>query len=242
VKAGNIILFVIGLLLALLAYPIAWFASVGLAYVFTVIALVLGVLMAVKRTSGAELVLGIVLAVLAVLVLVGIAFTHMAVEKAVETIREATEVKNITASIGERVSACSWAVTVLSIKTSDYVKIGNSYYMPSEGKKIIVVRLRIENIGNEVQSPLDIWDFTLITDTRRGYSDTSFPGIILFNVTSEVEAKALAITQLDRTQKLAPGGSIDADIVFEIPANENPAELHYKVGVIGGYEVTVKLA
>lgn len=236
-KTRNVILFVIGLLLTLLAYPIAWFASVGLAYVFTAIALALGAFIAVKKASRAELVLGIVLAVLAASVLAGTAFTHMAavaVEKAVET-------KGVTASISERISAGSWAVTVSSIKGSDYVKIGDSYYMPSEGKKIIVVRLKIENIGNEMRSPSDVWDFTLITDVRKGYGEEYLPGRMVFNITSEVEAKALAITALDRTQKLAPGGSMDGDIIFEIPINETPVELRYKVGIVGGYEVTVKL-
>jgi len=34
---------------------------------------------------------------------------------------------------------------------------------------------------------------------------------------------------------------MDGDIIFEIPINETPVELRYKVGIVGGYEVTVKL-
>lgn len=240
-RARSIILFLIGLLLALLAYPFAWFVSLGLAYVFAIIALILGVYIAVKRASTAELVLGVVLAAFAILILAGTAVTHVAVVGVEKAVKEVTEVKSITAGIGERVSAGSWAITVLSVKTPSYIKIGDTYYMPSEGMKFVVIRLKIENIGKEIKDISDIWNFMLITDTGKVYERKYYPGRWVFKVTSEVQAKALTITELKMTQKLAPGGSIEGDVMFEITVNENPVELRYKVGIVGGYEVIVKL-
>jgi hypothetical protein len=62
------ILFVIGLLLTLLVFPVAFFVSAALGYVFGVIALAIGVWLAVKRAGRTlPLVLGIVLVVIAVI-------------------------------------------------------------------------------------------------------------------------------------------------------------------------------
>jgi len=237
-RAKNVILFIIGFFLALIAYGIAWFVSVGLAYVFGLIALAFGIYMVVKRVSRGELVLGAVLIIFSLLSLAATVVTHVAVLG----LQQVVESKSVTASIGERVKAGSWAITVLSVKTPSYVNIGGIYYMPSEGHKFIVVSLKIENIGKDGESPSDIWDFTLFTDAGKGYSNSYFPGkILFFNVTNEVRAKAMNVTKLDTTLKLALGGSIQGDIVFEIPANETPTKLYYKVGIVGGYEVTVKL-
>lgn len=237
-RAKSIILFVIGFFLALIAYGIAWFVSIGLAYVFELIALALGIYMAVKKVSTGELVLGIVLIIFAILSLAATSVTQVAVLG----FQQAVESKSITASIGERITVGSWAITVLSVQTPSYINIEGTYYMPSEGDKFVVVSIKIENIGNDTKSLSDIWDFTLFTNTGTGYSETYFPENILFNVTNEVIAKAMNVTSLDTTLKLAPGGSIQGDIVFEIPANETPSELYFKVGIVGGYKVTVKLA
>jgi energy-converting hydrogenase Eha subunit B len=63
--AKVIALFVVGLLLAALVFPVAFFASAALGYIFGVIALAIGVWLAVKRAGKTlPLVLGIVLAVI----------------------------------------------------------------------------------------------------------------------------------------------------------------------------------
>jgi len=236
-RAKNVILFVIGFFLALIAYGIAWFVSVGLAYVFGLIALAFGIYMVVKRVSTGELVLGAVLIAFALLSLAATVVTHVAVLG----LQQVVESKSVTASIGERVKAGSWAITVLSVKTPSYINIGGIYYTPSEGKKFVVVSLKIENIGKNTESLSSLWDFTLFTNTNKSYSEAYFPGKILFSATNEVIAKAINVTKLDTTLKLLPGDSIQGDIVFEIPANETPTKLYYKVGIVGGYEVTVKL-
>ena len=229
------------LLLVLLAYPIAWFVSVGLAYAFAIVGIVLGALISVKRFSKVDIVLGVILLVFSVIVLAGTISTHIAVIGVEKAIKEATKVENVTASLGEPIKVGDWRVTVLSVQKADYVKIGDSYYEPSKGKKFIIVKLRIEYLGKEMESPSEIWDFTIVTNARKGYSEELIPANILFEVSDEVKAKAVEITGLDKSQKLASGGSIEGDILFEIPTNEEPVELHFKVGIVGGYKATVSI-
>jgi len=159
----------------------------------------------------------------------------------------------ITASIGQPVSAGSWSVTVLSVSTPDYVKVPDyvklesSYYMPSDCGKIVAVKLKIENIGKDARSPSVIRGFKLVTDAHKVYNSTYYPGIPVLNATSEVQAKALAIEpQIDQlADKLGvnwtvePGASEEGYVVFEIPANENPVEFCYSIGI--GCCVAVKL-
>jgi type IV secretory pathway TrbD component len=49
--AKVVVLFVVGLLLAVLVFPVAFFVSAALGYIFGVIALVVGVWLAVKRAG-----------------------------------------------------------------------------------------------------------------------------------------------------------------------------------------------
>jgi len=70
-KGRSVALFALGLLLALLAYPVALFVSFPLAYAFAIIALMLGAVIAAKKPSEGELVIGMVLAVIAAGVLGG---------------------------------------------------------------------------------------------------------------------------------------------------------------------------
>jgi len=88
------------LLLVLLAYPIAWFVSVGLAYAFAIVGIVLGALISVKRFSKVDIVLGVILLVFSVIVLAGTISTHIAVIGVEKAIKEATKVENVTASLG----------------------------------------------------------------------------------------------------------------------------------------------
>jgi len=70
-KGRSVALFALGLLLALLAYPVALFVSFPVAYAFAVIALMLGAVIVAKKPSEGELVIGMVLAVTAAAALGG---------------------------------------------------------------------------------------------------------------------------------------------------------------------------
>ena len=62
-----------------------------------------------------------------------------------------------------------------------------------------------------------------------------------WDVTDEIKSKAVVFEGLDTTASVAPSTIIEGYLLFQIPIDENPAKLCFKVGVIGGYEVSVEL-
>ena len=86
--AKVVVLFIVGLLLAVLVFPVAFFVSAGIGYIFGVIALAIGVWLVVKRAGKTlPLVLGIVLAVIAIISIAATAFIHMAVYSVSKAVR-----------------------------------------------------------------------------------------------------------------------------------------------------------
>ena len=238
--AKVVVLFIIGLLLAVLVFPVAFFVSAALGYVFGVIALTIGVWLAVKRAGRTlPLVLGIVLVVIAVISIAGTAFIHMAaysVSKAVET-------KYVSGVVGRAVTVGNWEVTVLGVKEAKYLKSGDSYYAAEEGQKAIVVTLRIRNIGKETKTP-DIWNFVMVTNANKSYEDKSvysFKYLLSWDVTEEVKRNAVTVNMLRTFAPIAPGTQIEGDILFAIPQNEEPQKLHFRVGILGPTEVIITL-
>jgi len=240
-RVKNLVLFVLGLLLAVLAYPVAWVVSVGLAYAMAVLGIVFGGLIVAKRYGKVELILGIMLILISAGSLGLTAMTHAVVSGVQKAVEETLTTKNITATLGERIVAGSWAVTVLKMDTAEYVKEGDKYYSAPNGSKIVVVWLLVENLGKELESPSVIWGFSLVTNAGKGYDRAFVPGDYVWSVTEDVKSRAVEVKSLDFTTKLAPGASAKGCIYFNIPANEVPKELWFKVGIIPGYEVRVKL-
>jgi len=219
--------------------------SAALGYVFEVMALAMGVWLAVKRTGKTlPLVLGIVLAVIAVISIVATAFIHMAMYSASKVVEEATKTKYVSGVIGKAVTVGDWEITVLGVKEAKYLKSGDSYYAAEEGQKAVVVTLRIKNIGKETKTPSDIWSFVLVTNANKSYENKEVFGFKLLlssDVTEEVKASAVTVNTLNTLASIAPGTQIEGDILFAIPQNEEPQKLHFKVGIIGPTEVTVTL-
>jgi len=245
-KAGKaLVLFILGIILALLAFPIAWSVSAALGYVFVIVAIILGAYLIAKRGgSRLPLVLGIVLLVIAVPTLVGTAVIHMGVWAVKEAIEEVTETKSTTASIGESVRAGDWEIAVLGVREAEYVRKGDSYYKAEEGYKAVLVRLRIKNVGSEAKDTSEIWKFILISNADKSYERAytyELEYISSWDVTDEIKSKAVAFEELDTFASVAPNTAIEGDLLFQIPINEKPTKLYFKVGIVGGYEVTIKL-
>jgi hypothetical protein len=243
--AKVVVLFVVGLLLAVLVFPVAFFVSAALGYIFGVIALAIGVWLVVKRAGKTlPLVLGIVLAVIAVISIAGTAFIHMTVYSVSKAVEEATKTKYVSGVIGKAVTVGDWEITVLGVKVAKYFKSGDSYYAAEEGQKAVVVTLRIKNIGKETKTLSDVWSFVLVTNANKSYESKTVFGFKLllpYDVTKEVEASAVTVNALNTFASIAPGTQIEGDILFAIPQNEEPQKLHFKVGIIGPTEVTVTL-
>ena len=244
--ARIVLLFIIGLLLSILVFPVAFFVSAALGYLFGVIALVVGVWLAIKRAGKTlPLVLGIMLAVLATISIGTTAFIHATVYGISKAIEEVTKTKYVSGVIGQAVAVGDWEMMVLSVKEVRYLRSGDSYYATKEGEKAVVVTLRIRNTGRETKSASDIWGFTLVTSANKSYGDVtvfSFELLLPWNVTDEVRMGAVKVSELRTSASLAPETYIEGGILFAVPQDETPQKLHFKVGIIGPTEVEITLA
>jgi hypothetical protein len=237
-----VVLFIVGLLLALLAFPTAFWISAALGYVFGIIALVIGALLVVKRAGRAlPLALGIVLVVIAVIFIGVTAFIHMAAY----TVEEVTKPKQATGTLGQPISVGGWEVTVLGVREAKYLKKGDVYYSAKEGQKAVIVSLRVKNVGKDVKSASDLWSFTLTTNAGKSYDFTSianFDVVWSWSVTEEVRTKAVSVSDLNLFQSIAPGTYVEGDMLFSVPQNETPIKLFFKVGIVGPTVVEVSLS
>jgi hypothetical protein len=243
--AKIVLSFIIGLLLAILVFPVAFFVSATLGYLFGVIALVIGVWLAIRRAGRTlPLVLGVVLAVVAA-ISIGVAVSfHAAVYGVSRAVEEATKTRYVSGVIGQAVAVGNWEVTVLGVREARYLRSGDSYFATREGEKAVVVTLRIRNTRGETRSASDIWGFTLVTSANKSYEGVtvfSFKPLLPWNVTDEVRAGAVAVSELRTSASLAPGTYIEGDVLFAVPQSETPRRLHFKVGVVGPTEVSIAL-
>ena len=236
-------LFVVGLLLALIAFPVAFFVSAALGYILCLIVIGFGVYMIAKRGGKTlPLVLGILLLIIGVGVFTGTLIIHMTAYTLSKTLEEVAKTKSVSASLGEAIALGDWRITVTSIREGIYVKSDSNYYAAKNDTKIVIVKLRIENTGKETKSLSEIWSFVLVTNTNKSYEKV-YPISLewVWSPSEEVMSKAISINILDTSKTLAPGTYTEGDMLFLIPVDERPAKLYFKVGVIGPYEVEVKL-
>jgi hypothetical protein len=241
--ARAVFLFIVGMLLALLAFPIAWGASALLGYVFAIAAIAIGAYLVARRGAARlPLVLGIVLLVVAVPVLLGTLAVHAGLWAISKGVEEASKVTTVSGSVGEGVKAGEWMITVLGVKEATYIKEDNSYYKAKDGYKLVLIRLRIENIGKEIKAASEIWKFVLVTDAKKSYEKAYTTDLTyIWNVTESIKRSAVPYEELDLFKSVAPSTAMEGDLLFQIPSSEEPERLHFKVGIVGGYEVTISL-
>jgi hypothetical protein len=126
-----------------------------------------------------------------------------------------------------------WRLAILDVKEATYIKtlVFNiwSYYQAPEDKKIVIVRLRIENTGVEEKSPFGFGELgmpVLITDANKSYIRAyTYELKSVYEVSKEIEESAVEYKGLDVLTKVAPGSYVEGDIMFLTPQGEKPAKL-----------------
>ena len=139
----------------------------------------------------------------------------------------------VEAVIRQVVQAGPWRLAVLDVKEATYIKtlVFNiwSYHQAPEDKKIVIVRLRIENTGVEEKSPFGFGELgmpVLITDVNKSYMRAyTYELKSVHEVSKEIEESAVEYKGLDVLTKVAPGSYVEGDIMFLTPQTENPAKL-----------------
>lgn len=244
-SAGKAIaLFIFGFFFAVLVFPVAFAVSTGLGYILGAIAIALSIILIAKRGGRTlPLALGILLLLISFISIAGTAVIHVGVYTVAKAVEEVTRTETVEAGIGAPIKAGEWEITLEKVSGATYIRSGESYYGAEEGMKLILIRLKIKNVGKEVRSLSDVWDFTLTTNMNKSYEDTypiSIKWILIPE--KEVEAQAVEYHGLEATVSIAPNTYIEGDILFQIPVNEAPEALYFKVGVVGPTQVKIKLS
>ena len=237
-------LFIAGLLLAFLVYPVAFYVSIGLGYVLGIAAIAIGAYLVAKRGgSKAVLCLGVSLLAFSIAMVSITAFIHVAAWSLSEALKEVGKVKTIHAEIGKDIIVDNWVIRVVNVEEAKYVVENGDYYKARNGSKIVIIKLRIANIGNEVRSTSDIWNFVLVTNLNHSYDRVyavDLEPLWSTQLNKTIEKNAVEVNEF-LTTSIAPHTAIEKDILFQIPTNEEPMELYFKVGIIGGYQIVVDL-
>ncbi len=237
---GTALLFLTGLFLTFLVFPTAYYVSAALGYFLGLIAIGIGAYMFTKKKSKASTALGIVL-ILVSLITIGVTATiHATAYVTYEVLKNLTQEKSLSGKIGEPMKVDGFTITVLDVKEGKYIANDDSYYSSKPGYKVVVVRLRIENDSNEIKHLYDVFDFVLITDARRSYSNV-YPIQLNWILNPNETVKAEAIRVVMPSEALAPHTYTVEDVLFQVPLYEDPVKLMFKTGVLGKYEVSISL-
>jgi len=241
-----IMLFIIGLFLALFTFPAAFFVSAALGYLIGILAMLVGVYMIAKHERKTlPLVLGVIVILVSIPALLMTMAVHVGVYAAKEAVEAATEEKTVEGKGGEPLKLGDWEVTVTTLREEVYVKKRDTYYRAQEGYKVVLIGLIIRNTGKEAKSLSDIWRFTLITDASKSYERGyifSLQWLPHRNVTESIQKRAMEYKELSMASSVAPSTYVEGDLLFQIPVNETPVRLYFEVGIIGGYKVIINIA
>jgi hypothetical protein len=239
-----VLLFLLGVVFVFLGFPVAFFISAGLGYIFCLVGIGIGVYMVMKREKKAlPLVLGVLLVVAGVVSLFVTAIIHASVytvSKALEATTEALKTRNLAAKLNEPVKAGDWEIVVRNVREAFYIRMDGGYYGAREGQKIVLVRIAVKNIGKEMQRP--VLFIVLVSTANKSY-ERIYPLHLnyIWEVSESLKSNAIPYRELDTAVSLAPGTLIEGDVLFQIPKEENPDKIVIKVGLVGGYEITVRL-
>jgi hypothetical protein len=143
--------------------------------------------------------------------------------------RNMTEV-HMVVRVGETASLESYEFSATSVENPEYIKLGESYYMPHEGNKILVVRLRVLNVGEEaIRCP--VGGLVLTTDKGSTYEEVLpwyLEPIPHENVGSDVVEHAMEYEVFPYLRLLRPNDYCEGDILFEYPVDEVPASIMFQ--------------
>lgn len=239
-----LVLFMLGFFFAILVFPIAFTVSAGLGYILGIIAIIFSTILMIKKGGRTlPLALGVLLLVISLLSITGTAIIHIGAYTVAKVVEEVTRTETVEVGIRTPIRADKWEIVIEEVLETAYIRSGESFYGAEEGMKLILIRLKIKNLGKEMQSVSDVWDFTLVTNLNKSHENT-YPVSIkwIFMPSEEVKAQAIGYRKLETTSSVAPSTYIEGDILFQIPINEIPEVLYFKVGIISPTQARIKLS
>jgi len=125
-----------------------------------------------------------------------------------------------------------WEILISSVKEASYIRSDDSYYKPKEGIKVIIIGLRIKNLGKEIKYTSEILSFVLVTDKARSCEKAylmDLEYISSWDVTTEVREQAIEYKEIPWHQAVAPNTYSEGQIIFQFPADENRSRCTLKL-------------
>ncbi len=138
--------------------------------------------------------------------------------------------------IGEPVRLRGWELLVDYVKIADYiVEIDHfaDYYKPKEGMKFVVVNIKAKNVGEDAKKDDVFIDFILVTDKANSYDEIDtwdLEDMWSYEITAEVKEKALEYKDFPSYELIPPNVYSKGTILFQIPVDEKPVALYFRVG------------
>jgi len=146
------------------------------------------------------------------------------------------------ASINVTVKVGDWEITVVSMTQATYIKSDDDYYSVAQGFKIVLITLRLTNLGSKTSYIPGIYSFVLVTDAGKSYNRAyTYELTLVWLVTEDVINNAVTYDALNLFANVAPGTSVEGDIMFQILVTETPTRLHFTVDMFEPVEVVVYL-
>jgi hypothetical protein len=149
-----------------------------------------------------------------------------------------------TLAIGDWVEAGIWRVAVLSVEESlcvklEYRYLRGEYYQAPKGKKVVVVRVLVENRGSEDVDPFQALSVSelpnpgqfslpiLVTSTGKSYRARTEFGVVLFltRVYAPDEEILKCAIPIKVPDFISTGKRSERNFIYLVPENEKPVKL-----------------
>lgn len=147
--------------------------------------------------------------------------------------------KNVTTLMGVPMDVDTWRITLEDVREVKQVSVDGRLYSSREGMKIVLARMKIENIGRYEVAPR-IWNFTLVTDANRSYIRV-YPSNLVEVSNASAGADVEQYLELDLLTRVKPNNAIEGHLLFHVPEGEKPKELHLNVGLLEPTKVIIAI-
>ena len=134
-----------------------------------------------------------------------------------------TEEKN-EYNIGDTIDFDGKEVTITKVKRN--YSTGNQFFHPKSGNEFVKVYIKIVNTS-ENEASINSWDFK-VQDSKGVINSCSL-------ITGDPAEDELSFSTL------APGGTVEGAVIFEVPKNDSGLKLIYNPSFFSSRKVTIKL-
>jgi len=167
--------------------------------------------------------------------------TKEVVREEVVTVTPAKNITEVVVKVGEMVSLGDYEFSVSYVESPEYIKLGESYYKPHEGMRVLVARVSALNIGEgAIRCP--IGGLTLITNKGMTYEEMLpwYLELIPYeNVSEEIMEHAMEYEVFPYLRMVPPNDYCEGHILFEYPADEEPVLIIFQPDPYTTIEVSV---